>query len=81
MQWTQPLITHFVNLEKEKQYDIETLSIDGVLSKEHLLENHSKNGHQRLVPDPFLILLNNSKQPLHEKIRIRLSFKNKNKIF
>ena len=30
------LITHFVwYLEKEKRYDIETLSIDGVLNKEH----------------------------------------------
>ena len=30
------LITHFVSyLEKEKRYDIETLSIDRVLNKEH----------------------------------------------
>ena len=30
------LITHFVwYLEKEKSYDIETLSIDRVLNKEH----------------------------------------------
>ena len=30
------LMTHFVwYLEKEKRYDIETLSIDGVLNKEH----------------------------------------------
>ena len=31
------LITHFVlYLKKEKQYDIETLSINRVLNKEHL---------------------------------------------
>ena len=29
--------------------------------------------HQKLVPDPFLILANNPKQPLH----VRNSFKNK----
>ena len=28
--------------------------------------------HQKLAPEPFLILLNNTKQPLHE----RNSFKN-----
>ena len=37
------------------------LSIDRVLSK----ENHAKNMHQKLVADPFLILVNNPKQPLH----------------
>ena len=29
------------------------------------MENHSENGHQKLVPDPFFILVNNLKQPLH----------------
>ena len=33
---------------------------------------HAENVHQRLVPDPFLILLKNPKQPLHA----RNSFKN-----
>ena len=37
------------------------------------MENHAKNVHQKLAPDPFLILLNNPKQPLHT----RNSFKNK----
>ena len=32
-----------------------------------------KNVHQKLVPDPFLILVSNTKQPLHA----RNSFKNK----
>ena len=32
-----------------------------------------KNVHQKLVPNPFLILVNNTKQPLHA----RNSFKNK----
>ena len=36
------------------------------------MENHAKNVHQKLAPDPFLILLNNPKQPLHA----RNSFKN-----
>ena len=37
------------------------------------MENHDEDVHQKLVPDPFLILLNNPKQPLHA----RNPFKNK----
>ena len=37
------------------------------------MENHAENKYQKLVPHPFLILLNNPKQPLH----VRNSFKNK----
>ena len=56
------LITHFVwYLEKEKKVWHWNLSI------------HAENVHQKLVPDPFLILVNNPKQPLH----VRHSFKNK----
>ena len=36
------------------------------------MENHAEKVHQKLAPDPFLILLNNLKQPLHA----RNSFKN-----
>ena len=55
-------------------WDIETLSIDRELNKEHFLwKNHAENMHQKLAPDPFLILLNNPKQPLDA----RNSFKNK----
>ena len=41
------LVTTFVwYLEKEKRYDIETLSIDRVLNKEHLHEKkHAENVH------------------------------------
>ena len=68
------LITHFVwHLKKEKRYDIETLSIGRVLNKEHLFKNYAENMHQKVVPDPFFILVNNPKQPLHA----RNSFKNK----
>ena len=38
-----------------------------------MLKNHAKNEYRKLVPDPFLILVNNSKQPLHA----RNSFENK----
>ena len=38
-----------------------------------LWKNYAKDVHQKLVPDPFLILVNNPKQPLHA----RNSFKNK----
>ena len=57
-------LTNFVwYLEKEKRYDIGTLSIDrGVLNEEHLHEkNHAQNVHQKLIPDPILILVNNPK--------------------
>ena len=37
------------------------------------MENHAENVHQKVVPDPFLILVNNPKQPLHA----RNYFKNK----
>ena len=64
----------FCYLEKEMRCDIETLSIDREFNKEHFYEkNHAKNVHQKLAPDPFLILLNNQKKPLHA----RDSFKNK----
>ena len=29
------------------------------------MENHTQNVHQKLVPDPFFILVKNAKQPLH----------------
>ena len=62
------LITHFVwYLGKEKRYDIETLPVDRVLNKKHFMEYHSENVHQKLVPDPLLILVNNPKQPLHTR--------------
>ena len=35
--------------------------------------NHAENVHQNIVPDPFLILVNSPKQPLHA----RNSFENK----
>ena len=37
------------------------------------MENYPENVHQKLAPDPFLILLHNPKQPLHA----RDFFKNK----
>ena len=62
------------DLEKEKRYDIETLSIDRILNKKHFSWKHyGENVHQKLVPDPFLILVNDPKQPLH----VRNYFKNK----
>ena len=68
------LLTHFVWYpEKEKRYETENLSIDRVLNKEHFYGIHAENMHQKLAPDPFLILVNNPKQPLHA----RTSFKNK----
>ena len=68
-------ITYFAwYLEKEKRYDIETLSIDRALNKEHFYgKNHTENVYQKLVPDTFLIFVNNPKQALHATS----SFKNK----
>ena len=63
------LITHFVwYLEKEITCDIETLSTDRDVTKEHFLwKNHAENVHQKLVQDPFLILLSNPNKPLHAR--------------
>ena len=58
------LITFVWYHEKEKTYDIETLSID---------RNYEEIMDWNLVQDPFLILVNNSKQPFHA----RNCFKNK----
>ena len=47
--------------------DIETLSMDRELNKRSLWKNHAENGHQKLVADPNLILVNNPKQPWHAR--------------
>ena len=40
--------------------------IDRVLNKEHFYwKNHAENVHQKIAPDPFLILPNNPKHTLH----------------
>ena len=39
--------------------------------KNIFMENHAENVHQKLVPDPFLILVNNPKQPLHAKSSLK----------
>ena len=31
------------------------------------MENHAENVYQKLIPHPFLILVNNPKQPLHAR--------------
>ena len=67
-------ITYFVcYLEKEKRYDTKTLSIDGVSNKTFLWKNHAENMQQEIVPDLFIILVNDPKQPLYP----RNSFKSK----
>ena len=35
------------------------------------MENHVENVHQKPVPDPFLILVNNRKQPLDARNYLR----------
>ena len=39
-----------------------------------MLKNQAENEYRKLVPDPFLILANNSKQPSHVRnsLKIRL---------
>ena len=56
-------MTHFVwYLEKEKRYDIETLLNDRVLNKGYFYGRIlQKNMKQKLVLDPFLIMVNNLK--------------------
>ena len=62
------LITYFVwYLEKEKRYDIETLSNDRVLRKEHFHGKSCRNYAPKASSKLFLILENNPKQPLHAR--------------
>ena len=62
------LITHFIwYLGKEKRYDIETLAIDRVLNKEHFYRKIMQKCAPKLVPHPFWILINNSKQTMHAR--------------
>ena len=47
-------ITNFVwYLEKEKRYDTETLSIDGVSDKEHFLEKSCRKCTAKASPRPL----------------------------
>ena len=73
------LVTYFVwYLEKKKRYDLENLSIDRVLNKEHFYGKimHKKE-HPKLVPEPFIILVNNPKQLIHSRnsFEIKISWK------
>ena len=53
-------------MKRKKSYYIETLSIDRTLNKEHFYgRNYAENMHQKLDPDPLLILVNDPKKPLH----------------
>ena len=67
--WSKINLSTFclISLE-EKRYDIETLFVDRLLNKEHFYgKSDAENVHQKLVPDPFLISVNNPKQPLHTR--------------
>ena len=58
---TKNLMTHFVwYLEKEK--------------RTFLWKNHAENMHQKVVPDPFLMLVNNPKQPLTQEIILKIRY-------
>ena len=61
-------------LRRKKVKTLKLLSNDRILNLETFSrKNRAVNGHQQLVPDPFLILVNISNQTLHA----RKSFKNK----
>ena len=47
-------ITHFVwHPEKEKRYDIETLSVDGASDKEHFIEKSCRKCAAKAIPRPL----------------------------
>ena len=48
--------------------DIETLSIDRIKQGTFLRINHAETGYQKLVPDPFLILLFHARRYFENKI-------------
>ena len=39
-----------------------------------LWKNHAKNVHEKLVPGPFLILVNNPKQQLHARNFLEIKY-------
>ena len=68
------LITHFVWYhEKEKRYNIELCQFIEYYVRSIFMEKWCWKCAPKLVLDPFLVLLNNPKQPLHA----RNCFKNK----
>ena len=56
------------------------LSIDRLLNKEHFYgkimkwKNPAEGVHQKLVPDSFLILVNNPKQELHARNSFKIRY-------
>ena len=50
------------------------MSIDRALSKESFYRNHAENVPYKLVADPFSILVNNPKQPLHAEIVLTIIY-------
>ena len=61
------------NFRRKKLWHWNFVNWQSFKQRTFLWENHAENIHQKLVPGPFLILVNNPKQPLHA----RSSFKNK----
>ena len=60
------LLTHFAwYLEMEKRYDIETFSTDRLVKKDYFYGKIMQKIAPKASPRPFLIVVNNPKQPLH----------------
>ena len=70
------LITNFVwylGKERRLNFELELCQLTEFKYGTFLWKTNAENVHQKLVLDPFLVLVNNPKQPLHE----RNCFKNK----
>ena len=65
-------ITHSVWYPVKKIWRWNFLNWQSIKKGAFAWKNYWENVHQKFIPDPFLILLNNTKQPLH----IRNSFTN-----
>ena len=60
---------------EKKSYGTETFSIDIVSNKEHFHgKKQAQNVYQKVVPDPFLILVNNPKQPCMQKTILKIRY-------
>ena len=69
------LMTYFVwYLEKEKRYDIETLSIERVLNKRGFYKKSRRKPAPKASPRSLLVLANNPKQPSHARNSFRGGF-------
>ena len=62
-----------ISWEVKKSLTLKLSQLIDYIIETFLWKNHAENVHQKLIPDPLLMLVKNPKQPLH----VRNVFRNK----